>query len=302
MTDYRVLIENMGRSYGDKTVLNGVNLRVRPGEFVTIVGPSGCGKSTFLRLLLGAEQPDKGCLLVDGAPKLEPDRECGIVYQKYSLFPQLRILENVALGLIMENSGIPDRMVDFVARKIGVRYGFAKKEKEYLAMAQAFLERVGLNDFSDKYPFQLSGGMQQRVAIVQALIVEPKVLLLDEPFSALDAWTRSQLQRFLLELWQKTNMTVFFVTHDLEEAIYLGTRIVVLAPYSANVNAKSEGAKIVADLAISSQHIRPPEFKTSEMLNAILRRITQLAFDGEKTHNHDDLILEHPDCASALSI
>lgn len=287
---YRVFCENAKKCYGDKIVLGNIDLAVREGEFVTMVGPSGCGKSTFLRLLLGSEQPDFGTVLIDGEPKIRPNRDCGIVYQKYSLFPHLTILQNVALGPILEKSGILERSVPIFGK-------YRQKKKEYLEMASDYLRKCGLEDIG-KYPYQLSGGMQQRVAIAQALIMHPKVLLLDEPFSALDSWNREQLQIFLLDIWRREKMTIIFVTHDLKEAIWLGTRIVVVAQYYETGLGKGVGSRIIADLPIPEATSRPSDFRNSKEFNDILGCVSEIAFQkdsADRCHHIGDLLLRHPD-------
>lgn len=285
---YGVFVENVEHGYGGKPVLNNVDLAISKGEFFSLVGPSGCGKSTLLRLLLGAEQPNKGTVLIEGRPIVRPGFDCGIVYQKYSVFPHMTVLENVAIGPMITTTRIYER---------AFRLDGAKRKKA-LNEACQLLKIVGLEEAADKYPCQLSGGMQQRVAIAQALIMRPKVLLLDEPFSALDPWTREQLQIFLINLWKERGMTVFFVTHDLEEAVYLGTRIAVLAQYYRTGLGVGKGSRIIADLAVPTPHPRPLEFKASDTLNGIVSRIRKFAFaqQSEERYFHiKDLTLEHPD-------
>lgn len=289
---YAVFCEGIRKSYGEKTVLNNIDFAARAGEFVTIVGPSGCGKSTFLRLLSGEEQPDFGTVLIDGKPKLRPDRDCGIVYQNYSLFPHLTVLENVAIGIILENSSI-------TGRSVGTIFGtYRRKKKEYLNMAMDHLQKCGLESAEGKYPYQLSGGMEQRVAIAQAIIMRPKVLLMDEPFSALDPQNREQLQIFILEIWRREKMTFFLVTHKLEEAIWLGTRIVVIAQYYKTDLGKGAGSRIIADLPIPEATNRPSDFRNSKEFNEIYRCVSDIAFQpdsGDKRRHVRDLLLKHPD-------
>lgn len=289
---YTVFCENTKKVYGDKIVLSNVDLAVRAGEFVTMVGPSGCGKSTFLRLLLGAEQPDFGIVLIDGEPKIKPNRDCGIVYQNYSLFPHLTVLENIAMGLILENSSV-------IGRLAGAIFGtYRHKKKEYLGMASDYLKKCGLAGSEKKYPYQLSGGMKQRVAIAQAVVMHPKVLLMDEPFSALDPWNREQLQIFLLETWRREKMTVFFVTHELKEAIWLGTRIVVIAQYYRTGLGKGVGSRIIADLPIPEATSRPADFRDSKEFNDIFGCVSEIAFQkdsADRCTHIGDFLLEHQD-------
>jgi len=210
----QVSIRNLWKSYGDQVVLERINLEIAPRSFVALVGPSGCGKSTFLRMLLSQETPSKGEILVDGQPLApEPTPERGVVFQRYSVFPNLTVLGNVALGL--EVAGAP---------VLGRLFGAARRAAH--ERCREILAHVGLDGAHDKYPAQLSGGMQQRLAIAQTLIKQPKVLLLDEPFGALDPGIRADMHELTLRLFAETGMTVFMVTHDLREAFLLGTRVV----------------------------------------------------------------------------
>ena len=188
--------------------LHDVSFTVEPGEFVCLLGPSGCGKSTLLGALAGHVQPSSGRLAVDGATLAGPHPERGLVFQHHTLFPWLRVVDNVAYGLKMR--GVP--------------------AAERRAQALALLQRVGLQGFERHRPAQLSGGMQQRVEIARVLINAPRVLLMDEPFGALDALTRLRMQELLIALWSARRTTVVFVTHDIDEALFLADRILVLGP------------------------------------------------------------------------
>jgi len=204
---------NVWVEYGDKIVLERVSLDIEEGAFVSVVGPSGAGKSTFLRLILGQEGPSKGQVLMGGQPlrpECSPDR--GVVFQRYSVFPHLTVLGNVLFGL--ECGRAP-----FTARLFG------KRRREAIAEATAMLAAVGLEHSLDAYPDQLSGGMQQRLAIAQALVKHPRVLLLDEPFGALDPGIRLDMQALVTRLWQERGLTVIMVTHDIQEAFKLSTRV-----------------------------------------------------------------------------
>jgi NitT/TauT family transport system ATP-binding protein len=189
------------------TALECINLAVEPDEFVTIVGPSGCGKSTLLYLIGGFLTPSEGEILFHGEPIRRPGQERGIVFQRYSLFPWLTVAGNIGFGL--EEKGMP------------------RSERE--RVIREHLRLVHLEGYEDRYPRELSGGMQQRVAIAQTLACQPEVLLMDEPFGALDAQTRRILQDELRKIWRRDTKTILFVTHDVEEAVALGTRIVVMA-------------------------------------------------------------------------
>ncbi|HEX8596421.1 MAG TPA: ABC transporter ATP-binding protein [Pseudomonas sp.] len=236
-----ISVHNVWQQYDDQVVLEGLNLSVAEGEFCTLVGASGCGKSTFLRLLLGQEVPSKGKILLDGkALASEPDASRGVVFQRYSVFPHLSVLDNVALGLELPRSALLGRL-----------FGNAKREAR--EQATVLLKKVGLGHSLDKYPTQLSGGMQQRLAIAQALIMKPRVLLLDEPFGALDPGIRKDMHALLLELWRETQLTVFMVTHDLSEGFNLGTRLLVFDKVRIDPHAPGAyGARITYDIPLNS--------------------------------------------------
>ncbi len=208
------------KRHATRRILNGVNLEIENGEFVSIVGQTGCGKSTLLRLILGEEKPTSGRVLVNGRERSRPDRLCGYVPQRYSLFPDKTVLDNVTFALDVSAFGAFSLL----------RPTRRKKMREFRDEAMRYLEHTGLHESdSRKYPHQLSGGMQQRVAIAQALILRPPILLMDEAFSALDPATRSGMQRLIKELWYQNGTTIVFVTHNTREAVCLGTRVVALA-------------------------------------------------------------------------
>lgn len=208
-----VSVTDVWQAYGDRSILERVNLTVNEGEFVSIVGASGCGKSTFLRMLLAEETPTRGAIRIDGgAPAVEPNPERGVVFQRYSVFPHLTVRGNILAGEGFKTT-------------LGKLRGTALREAS--ERADAMLARIGLNHVADQFPASLSGGMQQRLAIGQAMTAKPRVLLLDEPFGALDPGTRVQMHEFLMELRAETNMTIFMVSHDLEEAFKLGDRVLV---------------------------------------------------------------------------
>jgi NitT/TauT family transport system ATP-binding protein len=208
-----VKVRDLFQSYANRPILERVNLTVTEGEFISIVGASGCGKSTFLRLLLAEEQPTRGTIRIEGRPPArEPGLERGVVFQRYSVFPHMTVRENIVAA-----EAFP-KTFGFLAR--GTRR--AARDR-----AQATLDRIGLGHMGDAWPAALSGGMQQRLAIAQALTARPRILLLDEPFGALDPGTRLSMHDFLMELQWDTRMTIFMVTHDLEEAFKLGDRVIV---------------------------------------------------------------------------
>lgn len=206
-------LRNVWVEYGDKIVLERVSLDIEAQSFVAVVGPSGAGKSTFLRLILGQEAPTRGQMFLDGKP-LKPgcDADRGVVFQRYSVFPHLTVLRNVMFGL--ECARAP-----FSARLFGARRRDARAE------AVEMLAAVGLEHGLDLYPAQMSGGMQQRLAIAQALIKHPRILLLDEPFGALDPGIRLDMQALVIRLWRESGLTVVMVTHDIQEAFKLSTRV-----------------------------------------------------------------------------
>ena len=203
-----LLVQNLCKRFADKTVLEDINFSMQSGEFVTFVGSSGCGKSTLLRLIAGLDHPSGGRIQVDGSPVEGPGPDRGMVFQKYSLYPWLNAADNVAFGMRLQ----------------GMTSADVRDRTAY------FLEVVGLRDAATKLPRELSGGMQQRVAIARALATNPSVLLLDEPFGALDLQNRETMQDFLHKLWQRTGLTVLLITHDVEEALVLAQRVHVLAP------------------------------------------------------------------------
>jgi NitT/TauT family transport system ATP-binding protein len=199
--------------YGDKIVLEKVTLGIEDGGFVSIVGPSGAGKSTFLRLALGQEAPSRGSIRLDGEPlRPEPGPDRGVVFQRYSVFPHMSALQNVVFGLECARAPVTGRL-----------FGAARRAAQ--EEAAAMLAHVGLGDALSVYPRELSGGMQQRLAIAQALIRRPRILLLDEPFGALDPGVRLDMHALITELWREHGLTILMVTHDIKEAFKLGTRV-----------------------------------------------------------------------------
>lgn len=233
-----VTIRDVAKLYDNVPVLRDINVTVDAGDFCTVVGASGCGKSTFLRMLLSEEQPSSGVILIDGkpiAPEPGPDR--GVVYQRYSVFPHLSVLDNVMLGPSFSRA-------PFMARLFGAAARALREE------AMHYLDAVGLAGARDQYPAALSGGMQQRLAIAQTLIMRPKLLLLDEPFGALDPGTRKDMHDLLRTLWRDSGMTVFMVTHDLQEGFSLGTRVLVFDKPPMSASGASRGATITYDLQL----------------------------------------------------
>lgn len=233
-------LENISVRYGtpSRPVLSDIALAIEPGEFVCVLGQTGCGKSTMLRLVLGSEQPARGHVLIDGRQHLRPDRTRGYVPQKYSLFPDKTVLDNITFGPESSEFGLVTRWAP--------RY--FRRRRELRAEALEYVRRIGLREpDAAKYPDQLSGGMQQRVAIAQALMMRPRILLMDEAFSALDPGTRRGMQQLIRELWRDTGTTILFVTHNTQEALALATRVLVLAKESPD-----SGSRVALDFRVPS--------------------------------------------------
>lgn len=231
---------------GEKvTALKEINFEVKRREFVTVIGPSGCGKSTLIRILAGLETQSSGEVLLDGRTVSGPGPDRGMVFQGYTLFPWLTVKKNVMFGL--ERSG----------------HSKASAEED----ARSWINLVGLSKFEDSYPHQLSGGMKQRVAIARALANQPRILLMDEPFGALDAQTRARMQAYLLDIWKNIDITILFITHDLDEAIYLADRILVLKAHPGEVQEVIE---------VPVPHPRHPEQLLSPEFLATRARLEEL--------------------------
>ncbi|ADU15272.1 ATP-binding cassette domain-containing protein [Asticcacaulis excentricus] len=237
--------------YGDKIVLERVNLSIAEGSFVAITGPSGAGKSTFLRLALGQESPAKGQVFLDGkvlAPQCDPDR--GVVFQRYSVYPHLTVLQNVLLGLEFAKSPVLGRL-------------WGRARRDAVAIATEMLTAVGLQHNLHVYPSALSGGMQQRLAIAQALVKHPRVLLLDEPFGALDPEIRLDMHELILKLWAERRLTILMVTHDLPEAFKLGTRVLRIDKRRRDPQAPHRyGSDIVSDVSPDKAAALPADLAT----------------------------------------
>lgn len=246
----KLLIQEVGKVFpaqgkrGPTRALQPTTLSVADNDFITILGPSGCGKSTLLRIVGGLETATEGKVMLDGAPVKGPGADRGFVFQSYTLFPWLTVMQNIAFGL--REKGIP--------------------EAERLKIARDWAGRVGLSGFVDHFPKQLSGGMQQRTAIARALANDPKILLLDEPFGALDNQTRALMQEMLLGIWEREQKTVLFVTHDIEEAIFMASRVVVMS---------ARPGRIKADIAVELPHPRPYTIKTSPEFVALKERLVE---------------------------
>lgn len=251
-------LDGLSKQFGpDLNILKDVSLGIHRREFLTVIGPSGCGKSTLARILAGLETITSGEARISGEPILGPGPDRGMVFQKYTLFPWLTVKQNVMFGLTAQGSS----------------KGQAEGE------AREWIEVIGLTKFADHYPHQLSGGMQQRVAIARSLATRPKVLLMDEPFGALDAQTRLRMQQHLIEIWQNIDVTVVFITHDLDEAIYLADRILVLKPNPGEIQALID---VPLPRPRLPEHLQTSEFKSlKEEL-------------GELIHSHDQMEEDAP--------
>ena len=220
-TSERIAVEKATKIYSDGagsqvTAFRNMSLSVREGEFVCLLGPSGCGKSTLLMSIAGFEKLSEGRILIDGKPVIGPGRDRGIVFQEYALFPWRTVFQNIAYGLEIEK----------------------KSKAEIRRIVDQLIGVVGLEGFGDKYPFQLSGGMKQRVAIARSLAINPAILLMDEPFGALDAFTRASLQQQTERIWETTKKTIVFVTHSVQEAVMLADRIVVFGARPSGIRGE----------------------------------------------------------------
>jgi len=247
-----IVCRHLSKSFSDiregqrVVALNDNTFEVRRGEFVTLVGPSGCGKTTLLYILAGFERPTSGEVLLENQPIEGPGADRGVVFQEYALFPWLTLRQNVAYG--PRERGVPPA--------------------EARAQVDLILEKVGLVGAENRYPHELSGGMRQRAALARVLVNDPKILLMDEPFAAVDAQTRTTLQRELARLWEETGKTVFFVTHSVEEAVLLGDRVMAMTP---------RPGRLKADVAVDLARPRDP---TSPAFNDYRRAIEGILADG----------------------
>lgn len=232
-----IVFDKVWKEYGDHVVLERIDIEIAPRSFVALVGPSGCGKTTFLRMLLGDTTPTRGQILLDGTPlKAEPDQDRGVVFQRYSVFPHLTVLGNVIIGREFGSSPLAGK-------------AFGSRRRSFIEEARALLAEVGLAGSEGKYPAELSGGMQQRLALAQALMRRPKVLLLDEPFGALDPGIRADIHVLIKRIWNTSNLTAVMVTHDLSEAFSLATRVIAFErPRNRPEEAERYGATLSGDL------------------------------------------------------
>jgi len=246
----QLLVEKVSRVFpgvrgGESTrALEPVDLRVADNDFIAILGPSGCGKSTLLRIVAGLDQPTTGKVLLDGAPVTRAGPDRGMVFQSYTLFPWLSVRNNICFGLV--ERGVP-----------------AAEQKR---ISDDWIAKVGLKGFENHFPKMLSGGMQQRTALARALANDPKILLLDEPFGALDNQTRALMQELLLAIWEAERKTVLFVTHDIEEAVFMANRVVVMS---------ARPGRIKSEVAVDIPHPRHYTVKTTPAFAALKARLTE---------------------------
>jgi NitT/TauT family transport system ATP-binding protein len=252
---------HLGKKYisaqGEVEALRDINFKIHRREIVCVVGPSGCGKSTLARTLAGLEKQSSGEMLIDGKPVSGPGQDRGMVFQGYSLFPWLTVKRNVMFGPEMNGSTRDDAERD----------------------AMLWIELVGLEKFANAYPHQLSGGMRQRVAIARALVNQPRILLMDEPFGALDAQTRIKMQTHLLEIWRNVDITIVFITHDLDEAIFLADRILVLKAHPGEVQ---EMIEVPVPRPRSTAQFGGPEFRATK------QRLEELIHPPVQEENEDE--------------
>jgi NitT/TauT family transport system ATP-binding protein len=268
--ELRQLAKTYAAKSGPVMALSPTSFSVEGGAFVTLLGPSGCGKSTALQMIAGLEEPTSGQVLLDGTKVTGPGAERGMVFQSYTLFPWLNVLENTRFSThLSRNQARPG----------------TDQPQAVLERASSLLDLMGLKDFQRAYPRELSGGMKQRVAIARALINRPKVLLMDEPFGALDAQTREEMQQLMLLLHTHERTTVLFVTHDVEEAIYLSSRILVFS---------ARPGRIVNDLAVpfGPSAERRPELKLSPEFTELKRELFGLLHPGTRSHDGRGALLD----------
>ena len=256
--DY-ISINNLFKTFegNDRSVpaLQNINLSLSRGEFVCLLGPSGCGKSTLLNAIAGFIQPSSGDIIVDGKPVVEPGPDRGVVFQEYAIFPWMTVARNIAFGLEIKGAA----------------------DDEIRERVDALLDTLGLREFRDRFPKDLSGGMRQRVAIARLLAIDSPVMLMDEPFGALDALTRRTLQDELLRIWRESGKTILFVTHSIEESLYLASRIVVMTYRPGTIKRNQ---------IITMTHPRDP---AGAEFNDLKRELGQLVMEEQERHTHDEM-------------
>jgi NitT/TauT family transport system ATP-binding protein len=285
--EYALSVRHVSHWFGTHKVLSDVNFDIEPGQIVAIVGPSGCGKSTLLRAILGTHPPKQGEIWTSGHLVTAPNRDVGIVYQHYSLYDFLTAQKNVAFGLLLDETSLRFRAL--------VPWKWWRLRRKHLREAEQFLDKVHLPASKHLYPHEMSGGMRQRVAIAQALIMKPQILLLDEPFGALDEATREELQLMLLELYQenlkakaderKPPYTIVIVTHELNEAIYVSDRILGLSQYHSE---GGQGSRIVYDQPAPAFH--PEDLRDFAKFQQQKEELRKYVFDPKTLQDHNELV------------
>lgn len=290
MSDYALQITDLNHWYGNNRVLHNINLNIYPGQIVAVVGPSGCGKSTLLKAILGTHPAKAGKIMADEREVLAPSRDVGIVYQNYSLYDFLTAEQNVAFGLKLDETSLPFRFFRY--------FQWRKLREEHLRKSRELLKKVALEPAAKLYPAELSGGMRQRVAIAQALIMKPKVLLLDEPFGALDEAVRQELQIMLLRLYQENlaakaagkrpEYTIILVTHELNEAIYVADRVIGLSRYHTE---SAQGATVVYDKPCPVFH--PDDMRDYEKFAAQREELRRAVFDPNYIKSADAYVVQY---------
>lgn len=247
--DHKLVIDQVGKVFstkgGEMVALDRTSFKVKEGEFITILGPSGCGKSTILRIVAGLEEPSSGHVYLDGHEVKGPGPDRGMVFQSYTLYPWLTVEDNIAFGLKLKGTS----------------------QRQCKEVAQHYLELIGLSGFEKHYPIQLSGGMKQRVAIARALANDPEILLMDEPFGALDAQTRSIMQEILLKAWEESKKTILFITHDVEESIFLADSVYVMT---------ARPGRLKENIPVSLPRPRDYNIKSSSEFLSLKKRLLEL--------------------------
>lgn len=247
--DHKLVIDQVGKVFstkgGEMVALDRTSFKVKEGEFITILGPSGCGKSTILRIVAGLEEPSSGHVYLDGREVNGPGPDRGMVFQSYTLYPWLTVEDNIAFGLKLKGTS----------------------QRQCKEVAQHYLELIGLSGFEKHYPIQLSGGMKQRVAIARALANDPEILLMDEPFGALDAQTRSIMQEILLKAWEESKKTILFITHDVEESIFLADSVYVMT---------ARPGRLKENIPVSLPRPRDYNIKSSSEFLSLKKRLLEL--------------------------